>query len=76
MCIRQPMYLIIRLIITDIIHPGLDLQQSWRLVSIVVTIITVMVVIMEVITMEVITMLSLIRGTGIILTITGTHLIP
>ena len=57
---------IIRLIIMDIIRPGLDLQQSWRLVSTAVIIITVMVVIMEVITMEAITMLLLIPGTEII----------
>ena len=75
---------IILLIITDIIQPGLDLQQLWQLVFIVpiigVTMAVIMVVIMVVVTTVVIIMaaitLSLIMGTGIqliITTIAGTH---
>jgi hypothetical protein len=48
------MYLIILLIITDIIRPGLDLQQLWQLAFIGPIIGAIMVVIMVVITMEVI----------------------
>ena len=65
MCIRRRMYLIILLIITDIIRPGLDLQQLWQLGYIVPIIGAIMVVIMVVIIMVVIIMLSLIPGTGI-----------
>ena len=72
---------IILLIITDIIQPGLDLQQLWQLAFIVpiigATMVVTMVVIMVVVViiMAVIT-LSLIPGTGIkliITTIAETH---
>src|SRR6478672_11424091 len=81
MCIHRPMCPIILLIITDIIRPGLDLQQLWQLVYIVliigVTMAVIMVVIMVVVViiMAVIT-LSLIMATGIKLintTITEKH---
>src|SRR5678809_1536839 len=80
MCIHQPMCPIIRLIITDTIRPGLDLQQLWQLVFIVPIIGVIMVVIMVVITVVVIIMAvitsSLIPATGIksiITTIAETH---